>query len=46
MNIDFCAGVSRHGTYGVNYMISADKALYAEVKAPDDASEDYGYIRG
>ena len=28
----------------VNYMISDDHSIYAEVAVPEDASEDYGYI--
>lgn len=44
MRIQFEAGTSRHGDYGVNFMTSEDRSLYAEVKVPEGASDDYGYI--
>ena len=46
MKITFEAGTSKYSTDGVNYMITApgeDTTLYAEVKTPDGASDDYGY---
>lgn len=47
LKVQFEAGISRHGDYGVNYLISspdADVVLYAECALPEDASDDYGYL--
>ena len=49
IRISFEAGTARYGNHGVNYMISdpnakMDPPLYAEIKVPEDASEDYGYF--
>ena len=43
--INFEAGESKNGTYGVNFMIClADPDLYAEIAVPEECSEDYGYF--
>lgn len=42
MFVAFESGTSRHGNYGVNYMIA--HPFYAEVAVPDGASGDYGYF--
>lgn len=47
MKIQFEAGTSRHGDYGVNYLISSpieNSILYAETAVPEGASDDYGYF--
>ena len=44
--IQFEAGTSRHGDYGVNFLMGtvAGSVLYAETALPEGASEDYGYL--
>lgn len=46
INVQFEAGTSRHGDYGVNYLISKapEATLYAECAVPEGASDDYGYF--
>lgn len=46
IKIQFAAGTSRHGDYGVNYLIEVPftLGLYAEIPVPDGASDDYGYF--
>ena len=47
IRIQFEAGTSREGDYGVNYLISVPSSgedLYAEIRVPDGASDDYGYL--
>lgn len=41
--IQFEAGESRNGNYGVNFLISTDGTIYAECRVPEDCSDDYGY---
>lgn len=43
--INFEAGESRCGDYGVNFMIAMPgKELYAECRWPEGTKEDYGYM--
>ncbi len=42
--IQFLAGEGRHLQGSVNYLISDDGLVYAEVQVPEGASEDYGYL--
>lgn len=44
MKMNFYGGEGRHFPGGVNYLISEDHAIYAEVAVPEGASEDYGYV--
>ena len=46
MKIQFEAGTSVHGDYGVNFLFSPDKdrTLYAECPVADGCSDDYGYM--
>ena len=47
IRVQFEAGTSRSGDYGVNYLITApseDIDLYAEIRVPDGASDDFGYL--
>lgn len=44
MKIQFEAGTSLHGDYGVNFLMSDNVVLYAEIAVPDGASDDYGYL--
>lgn len=43
VDVQFCAGEGRKFD-GVNYLLSKDGKLYAEVKVPEGASDDYGYL--
>lgn len=43
--ISFEAGESRHGDYGVNFMLAMPgKEFYAECAVPEGADEDFGYM--
>ncbi len=42
--VQFMAGEGRNFQGGVNYLVSDDGRIYAEVKVPEDASDDYGYL--
>lgn len=44
MPVSFEAGEGRNTAGGVNYMQTADGSAYAEIAAPAEASEDYGYL--
>lgn len=47
IRIQFETGTSREGDYGVNYLIAAPSSgedLYAEIRVPDGASDDFGYL--
>lgn len=44
MRIQFEAGTGTHFDGSVNYLISTDRALYAECSVPEGASDDYGYL--
>ena len=45
MKVQFEAGISRHSSECVNYLICLeDEQLYAETVVPDNASDDYGYL--
>ena len=45
LEINFEAGESRYGDYGVNFMISMPgKELYAECRWPEGTKDDYGYM--
>lgn len=44
MKMYFYGGEGRHFPGGVNYLISNDHSIYAEVAVPEGASEDYGYL--
>ena len=44
MNVKFEAGEGREVNGGVNYMLTADGTVYAEVPVDDGAAEDYGYM--
>lgn len=44
MKIQFESGESRHGDYGVNFLIGNGGELYAECRVPEGASDDYGYL--
>lgn len=41
--ITFEAGTARYDNYGVNFMKGPGE-LYAEIRVPENASEDYGYL--
>ena len=43
MKTIFSAGTRHDGT-GINYLVTDDKSIYAEVVVPEGASEDYGYL--
>ncbi len=43
IDVQFLAGEGRK-YHSVNYLISDDGKLYAEVEVPEGASEDYGYL--
>lgn len=42
--VQFMAGEGRNFQGGVNYLLSTDGRIYAEVKVPEGASDDYGYL--
>ena len=44
MEIMIEAGTGRQFDGEVNYMLTADRKVYAEVEVPENASEDYGYM--
>ena len=44
MKVTFEAGTGLHYEDCVNFMLTADRKVYAEVAVPEDASEDYGYM--
>lgn len=44
MKIQFEAGEGRHFQGGVNFLISDNHTVYAEMAVPDGASDDYGYL--
>ena len=42
--VQFSAGEGRHFNDSVNYLMSTDGSIYAEIQVPENASEDYGYL--
>lgn len=44
MKVTFEAGTGLHYEDCVNFMLTADRKVYAEVEVPEGASEDYGYM--
>ena len=45
MKVTFEAGTGREFEGAVNFMQTADKTVYAEIRVPEGASEDYGYLK-